>query len=109
MSEHGSSFMFKLVPNSTAKVGRSRGAAFKDGRGVSLHWDQEVSTTHGQFTLSGNQVAFTDVGSTNGTFIILDKDMKEKKLEKGEPYTLAEGTVLRLGSSRLKLTSVVDI
>jgi len=48
---------------------RSKGPAFKNGKDVSLHWDQEASTTHGKFALVDGQLAITDLGSTNDSYV----------------------------------------
>ena len=91
-----------------AKVGRSKGPAFKNGKGVSLHWDQEVSTTHGKFTLVDGQLAFTDLGSTNGSFLLGASDVATP-LGKNEACALEVGSRLRLGSTVLRVAAMEDL
>ncbi|GMI60061.1 hypothetical protein ScalyP_jg9246 [Parmales sp. scaly parma] len=81
-------------------VGRSTGKKFKD-KGLSLSKDLEVSTTHGKFELNKDGgVYFTDIGSTNGTFL------DEVGVEEGEPLRLPVDGVLeiRVGASVMVCT-----
>ena len=109
-------------------VGRSKGKKFINN-GISLHKDQEVSTTHGKFLVEGSaglsyqtknnssnnnetnedsnnggnsggyKFYFIDVGSTNGT-IIYNHD---KVLVPNERLLLSTGMELKVGNSVLKI------
>lgn len=62
------SFNFKRTQRLIVMVGRSTGKRFKKG-GVSLFKDSEVSTTHGKFHIVKDDLCFSDLGSTNGSFL----------------------------------------
>lgn len=84
---------------------------------MSLHKDQEVSTTHGKFLIessssssssggggglggiSGNKFYFMDVGSTNGTTLTVGGD----KVEPNVKIELFDGMELCVGNSTLKI------
>ena len=120
-----SEFVVTIQAGKPAKVGRSRGAAFIDGRGVSLNWDQEVSTTHGHLSLvdapatenssnNGDEqdalhVSFVDVGSTNGSKIFRKATNQTERLTEKVPVTLVVGDKLLLGATTLVLKSVVAV
>ena len=89
-------------------MGRSKGPAFKNGKGVSLHWDQEVSTTHGDFSLQDGQVVFKDVGSTNGSCLV-ENDNSTIKLAKNEITVMVVGSRLKLGSTILRVEAIEDV
>ena len=98
---------FQLRPknNSTQSsscclIGRSKGKKFLRN-GISLNKDQEVSTTHGKFSMEEdgvqNKFYYTDVGSTNGSTV------GEVRLEPNVRMEIEEGMVLRIGNSTLKI------
>jgi FHA domain len=78
-------------------VGRSQGTKFKN-RGVSLHKDSEISTTHGQFEVRQGKLYYTDLASTNGSKV------GGEDLTPDTPLLLENGTELVLGQSTLKIT-----
>ncbi|KAL7555791.1 hypothetical protein ACA910_007195 [Epithemia clementina (nom. ined.)] len=75
--------IFEVVidPVTEAFMGRSRGKKFKDGKGVSLYKDLEVSTTHGKFAVVDGEPCFIDLGSSNGTQIVLYNNNKDPNKE----------------------------
>ena len=101
-------------------MGRSKGKKFVKN-GISLHRDQEVSTTHGKFVVveddGGGATAvgsssggvggggggrttryyFVDVGSTNGTV------HDGAPLEPNVRLPLVNGTELKVGNSMLRI------
>jgi len=112
---------YKLQPKHTQPclIGRSKGKKFLRN-GISLSKDQEVSTTHGKFSIeqqvvedgannnnndsssnSGggvqNKFYYTDVGSTNGSTV------GEARLEPNVRIEIEEGMELRVGNSALKI------
>jgi hypothetical protein len=100
-------FSFELVPKKVVKLGRSRGAAFQPPRGISLCWDDEVSTTHGHFVLSadGLSVCFVDVGSTNGSK--LDKGgLAWEASQKPSSSSATATSTTPGGSARIKAVSL---
>ena len=100
---------FQLRPknNSTQSsscclIGRSKGKKFLRN-GISLNKDQEVSTTHGKFSMMEedgvqNKFYYTDVGSTNGSTV-----GDNVRLEPNVRMEIEEGMVLRIGNSTLKI------
>ncbi len=108
---------FQLQPknnNSTQSsscclIGRSKGKKFLRN-GISLNKDQEVSTTHGKFSMEEvlvdnggtdgvqNKFYYTDVGSTNGSTV-----GDNVRLEPNVRMEIEEGMVLRIGNSTLKI------
>ena len=94
----GKSFTIKPTEGGEAcKVGRSTGKKFKN-KGLSLSKDGEVSTTHGKFEVLDGNVYFTDLGSTNGTFV------NEKPLNVGEPFPVCPGDRIHIGSCNFERT-----
>ena len=119
--EHtGKTFDINISMDKEAWIGRSRGKKFKDGKGISLYKDLEVSTTHGKFMVTGNgQVCFVDTGSSNGTRVLVQPnnhnnhnnnnnmnngDEIDYKLEADVSFPLITGTQLLCGQSRLQIT-----
>ena len=90
-----------LHPKSRAPcfIGRSTGKKFRD-RGISLPSDQELSTTHGKFESKRGKIYFTDMGSTNGTFV------NGEQLSPGKDLKLDDGTVIDVGLSRLEISLI---
>ena len=86
--------------SSCCLIGRSKGKKFLRN-GISLNKDQEVSTTHGKFSMEEdgvqNKFYYTDVGSTNGSTV------GEVRLEPNVRMEIEEGMVLRIGNSTLKI------
>mmetsp|Transcript_22299 Transcript_22299/g.33049 ORF Transcript_22299/g.33049 Transcript_22299/m.33049 type:complete len:274 (+) Transcript_22299:227-1048(+) len=105
---------YKLQPKHTQPclIGRSKGKKFLRN-GISLSKDQEVSTTHGKFSIEQqvveddsssnggggvrNKFYYTDVGSTNGSTV------GEARLEPNVRIEIEEGMELRVGNSALKI------
>jgi hypothetical protein len=104
-----SRFHLRPRPGAPCLVGRSKGKKFVKN-GISLHRDQEVSTTHGKFVvveedggggggggLLRKRYYFVDVGSTNGT------------VHDGVPLvpnvrlSLVDGMELKIGNSILRI------
>ena len=117
-----STFILRPKPGAPCLVGRSKGKKFTKN-GISLHKDQEVSTTHGKFLVEGStgglayqttnsnnennedgsgsgglKFYFIDVGSTNGTIYNNDK-----VLVPNERLLLCNGMELKVGNSVLKI------
>jgi hypothetical protein len=106
-----SRFHLRPRPGVPCLVGRSKGKKFVKN-GISLHRDQEVSTTHGKFVVveddNGGVVAvgggggrsryyFVDVGSTNGTV------HEGAPLESNVRLPLVDGMELKVGNSILRI------
>ncbi len=110
-----SRFHLRPRPGAPCLVGRSKGKKFVKN-GISLHRDQEVSTTHGKFVVvveggegggggggppgDGRPLTryyFVDVGSTNGT--VHDGALLVPNVR----LTLADGMELKLGNSMLRI------
>eukprot|EP00804_Cyclotella_cryptica_P019251 CCRYP_006141-RA/>CCRYP_006141-RA protein AED:0.05 eAED:0.05 QI:212/1/1/1/1/1/2/122/231 len=109
----GSKIHLRPKPGAPCFIGRSKGKKFIKN-GISLHKDQEVSTTHGKILVEGwtmgladgsnaaNKMGhapkfyFVDVGSTNGTTMNGDLVEPESKV------LLMEGLELKVGGSMLK-------
>lgn len=104
-----SKFLLRPRPGAPCLIGRSKGKKFVKN-GVSLHKDQEVSTTHGKFVVeyfggggeggeapAATKFYFVDVGSTNGTV------HGERQLEPNAPLPLEDGTELKVGNSVLRI------
>lgn len=114
---------YKLQPKHTQPclIGRSKGKKFLRN-GISLSKDQEVSTTHGKFSVEEHEVDhddgnnnmdnnndsqgqdqvqkkfyYTDVGSTNGSTV------GEARLEANVRVEIEDGMELRIGNSTLKI------
>lgn len=95
-----------------AKLGRSKGPEYLGDRGVSLHWDEEVSTSHGFFFLDEDgMLGFQDTRSSNGTFIesqtrgSITLGMDEEACK----FTgLLEGDTISVGQCRLKVLKISD-
>ena len=93
----GSKYLLRPRPGAPCLLGRSKGKKFVRN-GVSLHKDQEVSTTHGKFLAEAGEEGgmafyFVDVGSTNGT------TCGGEALEPNKRVALEDGMELRLGNS----------
>lgn len=86
-----------IKPRMRYPVGRSQGKRFKE-RGLSLHKDLEISTSHGRFELIDGAVHYIDTGSTNGSFL------GKEKLKEDVPVAIKDGARLTLGQSELKLS-----
>ena len=106
-----SRFHLRPRPGAPCLVGRSKGKKFVKN-GISLHRDQEVSTTHGKFVVvedengGGGAVGgggrttryyFVDVGSTNGTV------HDGAPLEPNVRLPLVDGMELKVGNSMLRI------
>lgn len=109
----GSKIHLRPKPGAPCFIGRSKGKKFIKN-GISLHKDQEVSTTHGKILVEGLMMGladgsniannaghapkfyFVDVGSTNGTTMNGDLIQPESKV------MLVEGLELKVGGSTLR-------
>ena len=91
------SFNFKRTQRLTVMIGRSTGKRFKK-TGVSLYKDSEVSTTHGKIHVIKNDLCFSDLGSTNGSFL------NGQALEARKSYVIHDGDVLKLGQSYFNIS-----
>ena len=98
-----STFVLRPTTRSPSFIGRSTGKKFVQ-KGISLSKDNQVSTTHGKFSISKGVAYFTDTGSTNGT--ILKGNTEE--LEVDEKLELQDGMVLVVGLSELIITLGYD-
>ena len=96
-------FALKPTTRSPCFVGRSTVKKFVQ-KGISLHLDNQVSTTHGKFTLVRGYAYFTDTGSTNGTLV----KGESEELEVDERLELKEGMVLLVGNSELLIALGYD-
>lgn len=95
----GESFSLRPTAKTPCPVGRSRNKTFRT-KGVSLHKDLEVSTTHGRFELNAaGKVCFTDLSSTNGSFI-----NGENQLDPDVPFELETGMEITCGQTIMKIT-----
>lgn len=69
----------------------------RDAGDIVLH-DSQVSGRHGEITFDGNTLRYTDVGSTNGSFL-----MQGQRVANIE---LTPGIALRLGNSLVTVTAI---
>mmetsp|Transcript_15439 Transcript_15439/g.36425 ORF Transcript_15439/g.36425 Transcript_15439/m.36425 type:complete len:232 (-) Transcript_15439:95-790(-) len=97
----GQSWELKPRKRKVCKFGRSTGKAFTSG-GVSLPKDLEVSTTHGKIHVKDGLIAFTDLGSTNGT------EINGKAVKEGVATPLCSGDKLLIGATAFTVT-LVDV
>ena len=99
--------LLRPKPNKPCFIGRSKGKKFVTN-GISLHRDQEVSTTHAKILVEGGGLAdangntemkfyFMDVGSTNGSSF--GGEMIEPEPNK---VLIKEGMEIKVGGSLLK-------
>eukprot|EP00511_Aplanochytrium_stocchinoi_P005244 CAMPEP_0204832696 /NCGR_PEP_ID=MMETSP1346-20131115/14442_1 /ASSEMBLY_ACC=CAM_ASM_000771 /TAXON_ID=215587 /ORGANISM="Aplanochytrium stocchinoi, Strain GSBS06" /LENGTH=207 /DNA_ID=CAMNT_0051964673 /DNA_START=212 /DNA_END=835 /DNA_ORIENTATION=+ len=100
----GRRFEISVCSEKPCLVGRSRGVKFRHG-GISLPRDGEVSTTHGKLELdtereAKDQIVFTDVGSTNGTFV------NGEAIEANDPISLHLDDILLCGATPMKIVSI---
>jgi hypothetical protein len=93
----------------TAKVGRSRGQQFTEGKGISLYWDNEVSTTHGHFLVKNEELMFEDLGSTNKSLVHQGTKQDVVTLTRNQSAVLKQGDVLIIGASKLKILDIKTI
>jgi len=103
-------YLLRPRPGQPCVLGRSKGKKFIKN-GVSLHKDQEVSTTHGKFVVEGGGLGltpggggetaprfyFVDVGSTNGSVY------NGEQLEPNKRLLLEDGMELKVGNSMLRV------
>ena len=84
-------------PVGMCRVGRGEGPAFAPPAGLSLHWDGSVSLWHGKITSIQGKAFYTDLETTNGSYIngeIVPPDV---------PQELASGDTLTLGDVELSV------
>ena len=109
-AHEGFKALLRPKPNTPCFIGRSKGKKFIKN-GISLHKDQEVSTTHAKIIVEGGTIGlaegsnaasnepkfyFVDLGSTNGTFL------NGETIEPESKVLLEEGLELKVGGSNLK-------
>jgi hypothetical protein len=93
----GETFLLKPTEKAPSLVGRSKNKNLRT-KGISLPKDLEVSTTHGQFELLDGKLCFTDLQSTNGTWV------KSVELSPNEPLELVDGIEIIVGQTLMKIT-----
>lgn len=92
--------VFRLQPFAgICPIGRSTGKRYRE-RGVSLPNDPETSTSHAKVRVMQGKIMYTDVGSTNGTFI------NGESVEQNESYELSNGMELGIGACRIRVALV---
>lgn len=88
-------------PNQDPEILNFQDGKYSIGREVGdivLH-DAPVSGKHGELTVQNGEVVYTDVGSTNGSFV-------DGGARITTPYSLPVGGVIRLGDCKLKLLRI---
>ena len=93
----GETFELRPTKKTACMVGRSRNKGFRT-KGISLHKDLEVSTTHGCFELVNGAICFTDQSSTNGTWV------NGEELQPYDPFQICDGTEITCGQTAMKTT-----
>ena len=78
---------YRLANGTSLTIGRIEGK-----NDISLPTAASVSGRHCTVSVSGNSVTVTDLGSTNGTYV------DDRKLTPNVPVSLANGSVISLGS-----------
>jgi hypothetical protein len=76
----------------TVLVGRSRKDVGETGVAIE---DRRISATHAQMKLTGGNFVFTDLNSTNGSFLIVEG--REERIR--SPQILVDGDEIRVGQS----------
>lgn len=90
-----------------AKIGRSSGAQFVEGKGVSLSGDNEVSTTHGHLAMMGDELWYEDLHSTNESTIISGgSSVKVGKESQTMGCKVKVGDMISLGKSKIKIIDI---
>ena len=92
----GLTFPFKLSKRLTIMIGRSSGKRFRKGVGISLPKDDEVSTTHAKIFYVKGDMCFSDLSSTNGSFL------NDEPLDSRVLYVVSDGDKIRVGKCILK-------
>jgi len=90
-----------------ARVGRSQNKHYTE-KGISLHWDLEVSTSHGQFKLVDGQVVFEDLGSTNHSYVTSLSTRAQTELRAGQTATIHKGDILQVGACKLAILDITE-
>jgi FHA domain len=90
----------KLPRGRRCRIGRGAAGEVKINE-VTIPHDSEVSTKHGILTQSNKMYYFEDVGSSNGTTVVIHD--KTVELEKNVPYPLENGAILLMGKSQLTI------
>jgi FHA domain len=90
----------KLSRGRRCRVGRGVAGEVKANE-VTIPHDSEVSTKHGIFTRSNKMYYFEDVGSSNGTTVVIHD--KTVELEEKVPFPLENGAILLMGKSQLTI------
>jgi pSer/pThr/pTyr-binding forkhead associated (FHA) protein len=66
---------------------------------LALPLDLTVSRKHAKITINNNQFFITDLGSTNGTFIVTKNNLQ--KLKPNNSTNIPKNTILKLGNTTL--------
>eukprot|EP01033_Poteriospumella_lacustris_P014732 gene14732-10539_t len=93
----GQKFRLEAAPGNSEevfKMGRSTGKVFKE-KGISLHRDKEISTSHAKVEIRNGEAFFCDTKSTNGS------QLNGEDCESGTPYRLKNGDIITVGSTEL--------
>eukprot|EP00512_Aurantiochytrium_limacinum_P002599 CAMPEP_0171509378 /NCGR_PEP_ID=MMETSP0958-20121227/14743_1 /TAXON_ID=87120 /ORGANISM="Aurantiochytrium limacinum, Strain ATCCMYA-1381" /LENGTH=218 /DNA_ID=CAMNT_0012046623 /DNA_START=104 /DNA_END=760 /DNA_ORIENTATION=+ len=99
----GKTYTLNVECGKPAFIGRSRGKKFYQPGGISLSRDDETSTTHGRFDLKEDGTCtYTDLTSTNGSFL----NYSEDKLEENVETMISVDDVLKIGTNFFKLCSI---
>ena len=76
--------------------------------------DASMSNEHGQFTVTGGQVVYRDLGSTNGSFINEEQVTADVVLPEGAEFRLASvvmviGNGVDIGAKSKRTTAVIQV
>lgn len=83
------------------RLGRSNDNNFQLPYGCSFSYDPSISHWHGKITMNYGIVYYTDLGSSNGSYL------NNQSLERDVPYPINTNDILQLGGSLdLKITLV---
>ena len=93
----GKTFTLRPPKRGALMVGRSSGKKFKKS-GLSLAKDDTASTTHGKVHIHRGVLSFTDLDSTNGTYI------NGEKIEPREPTEIKHGDTIRIGANIMRVS-----
>mmetsp|Transcript_49978 Transcript_49978/g.98737 ORF Transcript_49978/g.98737 Transcript_49978/m.98737 type:complete len:218 (+) Transcript_49978:147-800(+) len=97
----GSEWTFELsAENPNIPIGRSKGKKFLTG-GISLPKDGGVSTSHAKIELREGRLLYTDLGSSNGTWLNGSEVKEHSAME------LSCGDILLVGNTELNMNFTI--